>query len=190
MARGSTDAAHTAGCVQDNLCLGQKEDGGKMKRCQDHTDTNKEQTCGATSWAVGCRLAGRAVLCCMLPPSRRKSRCHRQEDKHKRLLKTMLDMALLLLSAQLPSEARLTLLNLSVGESALAKLIMRPNWWQQRPRSTGLERRSLSGWPSLAESIAFCSSYSGKILLPHCLETFSCYTTGKEPPQAPTMENC
>lgn len=44
----------------------------------------------------------------------------------KRLLKIMLDTALLLLSAQLPSEATLTLLSLSVGESALAKLIMRP----------------------------------------------------------------
>lgn len=103
------------------------------------------------------------------------------------LLRTMLDMALSLLSAQLPSEATLTL---PVGESVLAKFIMRPNWRQQEPRSTGLERRALSGWPSLAESINSCSNYRGKILLPHCLGTFSCYATGKESPQAPTMENC
>lgn len=189
MARGPMNAAHTAGCVQGNLCLGQ-EDGGKMKRCQKHTQIGNTLVVprvglwGAISWQ------DRAVLCCMLPPSRRKSQCHRQEDKHKRLLKTMLDMALQRLSAQLPSEASLTLLNLSVGESALAKLIMRPNWWQQGLERTGLERRALSGWPSLAESITFCSSYSGKILLAHCLGTFSCYTTGKEPPQAAIMENC
>lgn len=136
------------------------------------------------------QLVRQSCVCCMLPPSRRKSQCHRQEDKHKMLLKTMLDIALSLLSAQLPSEATLTSLNLSVGESVLAKLIMRPNWRQQGPRSTELERRALSGWPSLVKSINSCSSYRGKILLPHCLGTFSCYATGKEPPQAPTMENC
>lgn len=88
------------------------------------------------------QLARQSCVCCMLPPSRRKSQCHRQEDKHKMLLRTMLDMALSLLSAQLPSEATLTL---PVGESVLAKFIMRPNWRQQEPKSTGLERRALSG---------------------------------------------
>lgn len=39
---------------------------------------------------------------------------------------------------------------------------VRPNWWQQVPRSTGLEKRALPGWPSLAKSITLCSSYSGR----------------------------
>ena len=39
---------------------------------------------------------------------------------------------------------------------------VRPNWWQQVPRSTGLETRALPGQPSLARSITLCSSYSGR----------------------------
>lgn len=69
------DAAHTPGCVQDwqgNLCLGQEKDAGIMKRCQKHTATSKGHTCGATSWAVGCRLAGETELCLLRAPSQQE----------------------------------------------------------------------------------------------------------------------
>lgn len=82
------------------------------------------------------------------------------------------------------------LIKLTSRRKCPCQINYKTNWWQQGPWSTGLERRAPLGWPSPAESIPLCSSYSGKILLPHCLGTFSCYTAGKEPPQAPTMENC
>lgn len=63
---------------------------------------------------------------------------------------------------------------------------VRPNWRQQVPRSTGLEKRALPGWPSLAKSITLCSSYSGRSFCHPAPGTSSCCTTGKEPPQAPT----
>lgn len=155
-----------------------------MKRCQDHTDTNKEHTCGATSWAVGCRLAGETELSLLHAPSQQEEELVPQAGgQTQEAFEDNAGHGTFAAVRPTAFRSHPELIKLTSRKKCPCQINYETNWWQQGPRSTGgeaLERRALLGWSSPAKSITLCSSYSGKILLPHCLGTFSCYTAGKE----------
>lgn len=109
-----------------------------MKRCQDHTGTNKEHMCGAMSWAVGCRLAGETELILLHAPSQQEEEPVPQAGGQTQ--EAFEDNAGHSTSAAVSPTAFRSHpdpIKLTSRRKCPCQINYETNWWQQGPRAQG-----------------------------------------------------